>query len=289
MVSIETTDGGSNCPKCGAPTNIQVRNCESCNYDLGFPNVRLAKSQAEQEALNNRFEGALEEAQRKSVESEFTSFVSKVNQRSGVVVSAPAITALNLIQDPRFLYQNYEKLVESGSRSPAEIENDKQRRVAVGAVFGSYGNELRYGVLSLNSQGLPTYGDVFLRLGDRQVKDRVAFLEMNSYKFANKFPEANKPAGYLADWNNRGQLAGVKVIRNFRNGLNSTQQEQLILQSDGKRRENDEYIEALIYGTFNRYSIESVVLAPSLTGETKTLAKLALDRFNNSNKFEAEK
>ncbi len=126
----------------------------------------------------------------------------------------PAEVALQLVSDNAGQYVNYEALVGSNARSAAAFANDAQRAVVAGALFGSYGCEIRYGVLSLSDRGLATDGDVYCKLKRLAVEERTSFLEVNSYDFVQKFGCNNHPPGYRADWGNRSKLVAVKLMLN---------------------------------------------------------------------------
>ena len=164
------------CAKCGVPSNEALRHCHSCSFDLGPPNVRACRSSKETEALQARYERERQSAYNRGCLAEFDGFVKMVMERSSVVVAMPAKVALQLVSDEGQLYANYEQLVRGGSRSPATFENESHRLAVVGSLFGSYGEKLRYGVLSLSEKGLPTYGEVFCRLKPVAIDARVSFL-----------------------------------------------------------------------------------------------------------------
>ena len=49
-------------------------------------------------------------------------------------------------------------------------------------LFGTF-VKVRYGILSLTNEGLPSYGEVCCRLRRIAIEDRTSFLECNSFKF----------------------------------------------------------------------------------------------------------
>ncbi|MEX0655321.1 MAG: hypothetical protein WD151_14455 [Phycisphaeraceae bacterium] len=130
-----------------------------------------------------------------------------------------------------------------------------------GALFGSYGSEITYGALSLDSRGLPTYGDVFCRLRPVAVADRVSFLEKNSYAFIDEHNIGNYdswPPGHRAVWKTRHLLASAKLGHEIHSGQTVSDWQRLLISSDGKERNNDEFIEAHLYGGFNIHAIEAI-------------------------------
>jgi hypothetical protein len=185
-----------------------------------------------------------------------------VEKTSGVVVCMPAPVARDLAADPRKIYLNYEALVAAGVRRPAMSDNDRQRCGVDGTLFGSLAGHLRCGVLSLTTQGLPTYGDVHCGLKEIAIKERVSFLEMNSYAFVRQtrlIAGDPIPVGYRSTWSNRHELALAKLGRFLKPHSTKAQWQRLLVSTDGKDRANDDFIEAHIFGGFNVHAIEEMV------------------------------
>ncbi len=249
------------CEKCGTPLAASSRNCTTCNADAGFPNVRSSCTEENLNALSQSYEEALVRATSKGVLSEFATLSGVTENESGVVVAMTGTIALTLLKNPETIYSNYENLTRSGTRKPAR-EMDDRHRLEVGAlIFGSYSNEIRYGVLSLTTAGLPTYGDVFCRLRNVAVANRTSFLETNSFEFVrshNIGVDDEIPAGYRAQWQDRHKLALAKLGDRLTGGQSKTEFQDLLVESDGKDRNNDSFIEAHIFGGFDKNAIESL-------------------------------
>ena len=274
------------CPRCGSAYSGAERYCLTCENDLGAPNVREHGSSASRKALNNRGAEAERRARRSSkCWQELQNLSDAVKNRSGVVATMPAAVARNLVYDPRMIYENYETLVGARARRPPSLLNDKQRAAVVGLLFGTYGERIMYGILSLTNEGLPTYGDVCCRLRSVAVQDRTTFLETNSYRFVEQHrlspsgPAA--PPGHSAVWDNRHTLAIAKVAEFLPCGHCIADWQRLLVQTDGKDRAKDEFIEAHIYGSFDIAAVEEMI-APvnkQLSKEAKIDVKLALEQF----------
>lgn len=254
-------NGTVKCHSCGSDVSELVRHCPTCQKDLGFPNVRAATTPGEIEVLSRRFEAARKSATGRGVQAEFDSLVSEVASKSYVVVAMPPLSARNLLFDPREIFTGYEKLVESGSRQPSSMQNDRDRCAVGGRLFGSFAKEICCGVLSLDGTGLQNYGLVFLRLRDVAVDQRVSFLEENSYHFLdhhNVPVRGALPQGYRSAWHNRGELAAAKIEPMLTAGSSAANwARQIVVQ--GATRSDDEFIEAHIYGGFDAKAVESVV------------------------------
>ena len=257
------------CPKCGVQEIIEnVRNCPACSTDWGPMNVRAAERKDERAALLDRSTKATESAERRKCTSQLDSLKSAVEISSHVVVAMPAFDARQLLRDRSSMYQNYENLVASGGRLPASLPDDHVRASVGALLFGSFAKAIRYGTLSLDGRGLPTYGTVFFKLRDVAVQDRVSFFEMNSYQFVEKFdlrPNKQIPQGYRSTWSDRHHLAAAKLCPKLTPGHTKAQWPGLLIKTDGKNRSKDEFIEAHIYGSFNASAVESASYAPKKT------------------------
>jgi len=220
-------------------------------------------SPAEIKALSRRFDAARITASARGLQSEFDSLVSEVASNSHVVVAVPPLFARTFLSDPRMIYNNYENLVESGSRQPSHMQSDGDRKSTGGRLFGSFAHEIRYGVLSLDGTSLPNYGLAFLKLRDVAVEQRVSFLHENSYLFLESHGitvQGYLPQGYRSGWQNRDMLAAAKLEPMLAAGSSVTNwTRQVVVQ--GANRSEDKCIEAHVFGGFNALAVESVAFA----------------------------
>jgi hypothetical protein len=275
------------CPRCNSSLSGAERLCATCSLDVGAPNVRDSGCANERRALKKRFEAAEKDARTRRCLHEFSNFGNLLKEHSGVVVAMPAAAALSLASDPKMVYTNYETLTGSGIRQAAAMQNDKQRRAVAGMLFGTYGDKLRYGILSLTPLGLPTYGEIHCRLRTIAIEDRTSFLECNSYHLVKNHGVAHDsplPAGHKAVWDNRHCLALIKLGGGLRPKQCKADWETIMFKTDGKNRREDDFIEALIYEGFNLAAIENMAIAPDarLDKGTKLIAKSAIERFQAS-------
>lgn len=198
-----------------------------------------------------------------------------------LTVAVPAQVALNIVTDPNFQCVGYESLVGAGARKHAEFADDSQRKAVASVMFGSFGEKIVYGALSLSDRGLGTYGDVICQLKKQAVAKRTSFLEVNSYEFV-KFG-SDLPLGYRSNWENRGKLAAIKLHESnlIHSGQLPEEWDAVLLKSDGKNRNLDEFVEGHIYGPFNLYSIEKMTPANKNLGSSKKLVEMVLEAFDN--------
>ncbi len=254
--------------------------------DVGTPNVRACRTPDNLKALNQRFNAAKRWADKEGYAKEFVALQNLTKEKSGVVIAMPPSIARKLIEDPRSLYSNYEELVGSNSRIPAAMDHDRHRSAVGGILFGSYAKSIRYGVISLTEYGPPTYGPVHCRLRAVAIEKRTSFLESNSYTFCKEHglaPGDKLPLGFMACWKTRDRLLLSKLGHRLASGQKKSDWQALLVKTDGKNRKDDDFIEALIYGHFDRNAIESMVSleGAELSRQEKLDMDLALHEFKN--------
>lgn len=266
------------CSVCGTTLSATMRYCPTCRADAGAPNVRSCRTDENLKALTARYVTAKSLASANGCSKEFIALEDVVKKKSGVVVSMPAGVARELFEDPSSLYANYERLVGAKTRRPADPDNDRHRCAVGGVLFGSYANSIIYGALSLSEDGLPTYGTVHCRLRSVAIDKRTSFLETNSYKFIQDYSivAGNKlPVGYTACWKYRHSLVLAKLADRLSTRQTESDWQAILIESDGKNRENDSFVEAHIYEGFDRNAIESLV--PVLGKKLRKGEQLDLD------------
>ena len=245
--------------------------------EFGSPESRKALSRRAAEA-----EKAARQAKKQW--QELQNLSDAIQHRSVVVVTMPAATAREMATDPRLIYENVETLVGAGVRRPPSLQDDKHRAAVVGILFGTYGGQVVYGILSLTGDGLPTYGDVACRLRSIAIDDRTTFLESNSYRFVEQQglrPGEPVPPGYVAVWDNRRDLVVAKLGKSLPWGNCISDWQRLLVRTDGKNRSKDEFIEAHIFESFDIAAIEAMIPCDgkTLSKEAKIDLKLATEKF----------
>jgi hypothetical protein len=236
--------------------------------------------------LAARFDAAQSRAYADGYSKEFCTFLELLEKQSGVVISMPARVARDIFCDPRDIYANYETLVGDNIRKASGSNSDQHRCAVAGRLFGSYASDIIYGTLSLNEEGLPTYGDVHCRLRSITISKRTSFLETNSYRFVEDHQVSfggSLPLGYMACWNHRHKLVLAKLANSLSVGQSESDWQALLIQSDSKERRNDNYVEAHIYEGFDRNAIESMIPSSGkkMRKEDRLDLRIALSKFKS--------
>ena len=262
------------CPECGAPCPNSVRNCPTCDNDIGYPNIRYAEF--ESNYLNEKYEDILQKFcnNKDSLENQQKLF-DIIKTEAQVVIAVPENYAKSFLINKTSLYTNYEKLIKSDVRTPSPFKDDSDRYAVGGKIFGNFAEEIIYGALSLNKMSLYSYGDVFFILKNVSIEKRTSFLIENSYHFVDNY--CNKirdplPKGYRSTWKNKEQLVILKLSEKL-NPLFDAEQCKNLLVFQGKDREKDDCIEAHIYGNFNLYAIDRISFSQKITKKQKRIIK----------------
>lgn len=274
------------CSECGATLSDIMRHCPTCRADAGAPNVRFCRTDENLQALEARVDTARSQVNESGCLDEFKDLETLIKQKSGVVITMPTGMARKLFEDPKCLYKNYGDLVGAGVRKPASLDNDRQRCAVGGLLFGSCANAIICGALSLTEKGLPTYGTVYCRLHSVAINKRTSFLETNSYKFVQDHrivPGDKLPVGYMACWKYRHSLVLAKLASLLSTGQTESDWQAILIQSDGKNRENDNFVEAHIYEGFDKNAIKSLTPIPDkrLRREEKLDLRIAVSMFKS--------
>ncbi|MDQ1592405.1 MAG: hypothetical protein QOG71_3032 [Pyrinomonadaceae bacterium] len=248
-----------NCKICGSTVPDSEAVCLTCGTPAGTPNVRSADRPEELQALEERYRAAYETARDGNYLSILEEF-DKALKQTHAVINVDVEFLHFFTRNARNLYTTYERAVEGQMRKPALLEFDQKRRAVGGGLFGSYAREISYAALSLDGSGPQSYGSYAMKLRDIAIRNRATVLENNSYDFVQKNdlkPGKNPPLGYVASWDNRHKLAVAKLGEFLTPTTTVDDFPKLLLSSAGSRA-TDEFIEVLIYGTFDFNAIESV-------------------------------
>src|SRR5271165_3613861 len=199
-------------PQCQQPVRTPEVECVVCGTFLGYPNVRVARSDFELAVLRERYLGAEEDAEKRGCGSVFRSFVDAMRTSRAVVCRSLKIAAQFVLSDDP-LYSTYYKGVGRDRRVDlAPIDDD--RRATDVLLFPSYFEHIVFAALSLDGVGTKNYGNCSLVLKEMAIESRASVFEKNSVTFCREAALGvgrPLPAGHRAAWSQRHELAGVKL------------------------------------------------------------------------------
>ncbi|MFM2376125.1 MAG: hypothetical protein RLZZ165_1222 [Bacteroidota bacterium] len=233
---------------------INMNECPTCGCTLIPPtNVRMANHPQERDALEARYKEAVETAKSNGANG-------KLEEMEAMLAGAHAVVSMDLLflnsmlTSSKLLYTSYKNQVDAGIRKPAEHENDRDRIVAEGQLYGSNGGKIFYAELSPDGTGLSSYGEFAVTLREVAIAHRASLLEQNSFNFKDK----SLPLGYRSVWEERIKLGVAKLASGLHPGISKQEVNKLILKSEGDRA-TDEFIEIHIFGSFDNRAISKIV------------------------------
>ena len=262
------------CSYCGHSFLISLDRCPHCARPGLFPNVRMAESGEEREALRNRYDAAVQRGASRGCEDKIAQFENAITESSRAVIARPFDEVYRLASSDKQLYATYYQLLDAGIKLPSGEKWDVLRRVTDAALFPGYEGQIRFATLSLNDRGLANYGECFMVANESMVSHRSSVFEENSVIFMDrhgvKMSEANNlPKGFRSSWDERAKLCVAKLEDEISLGTNPEDFSGKLLRQ-GKTSEDDEFVEVHIYGPMTARTLERVVVP----GKSKSKAKL---------------
>jgi hypothetical protein len=263
-----------NCTNCGTECTLDGQNCLVCGAFIGFPNVRLAESPEEQEALAIRVNDAKVSARARTCEPVLESFGIAMT-KSKVVIARSLNVLSNLVNSENVLYVNFHQAVASGARIPESNQWDTGRVAAESTVSPFFFKELNFGALTLNGKGLSSYGPYSIVLKDKAIELRTTVFEENPFIFCKRHKiSAGQPAplGFRATWAQRDLLAKAKLHSKLSSSTKEADFSSVIMTEDIDPERTD-FLEAHIYGVIHRNAIERVIGPKPIKGAARVIWK----------------
>jgi len=252
---------------------------------LGFPNVNDCSQKEELKALKKRYKEKVESASQKGFDDKRIEF-EKAVKKSIAVINVDFFYLQMLMLWENSLYSTYQRQIEGETRDLAPMEFEKKRLGVEGTLFGSYGKNIRYAALSLDGNGLKSYGSFTIILSDTAIKKRATLLEENSFHFVenHKILAGGKiPKGYRAVWKDRHKLAVAKLPEK----ITLTKKENyatIVMDSTGDRK-TDEFIEVHIFGKINKASIKAIRGCSKIEPAQKIIKKIKAYLIDNKKEW----
>ena len=247
------------CSTCGTYVPLSSRLCPGCSADAGFPNVKLAETIAEKEALSKRLKQAETSSEARDCLAVLRDFGVAAGQ-SKVVITRSLQRVDDIVRSENTLYVSFYKESQSGARLPEENAWDKGRYAADSTVSPHYFQDLVDGALSIDGKGVPAFGPYSIVLREPMIERRATVFEENPFTFCKRHRIAagqETPAGYRAIWEERQLLAMAKLHSELTSATTRAQYPGIVLKATPKG--NEDFIEVHIYGPIHRAAIERVI------------------------------
>lgn len=251
------------CDHCSNVIPPSAERCSACALPGTFPNVRAAEQDAETQALETRYQGAIGDAAARGDEVRVREFETATS--GSVAVIARSVNELvRLASSENELYATYYGLSDGGSRIPKGDKWDRLREVADSALFTGYREHIRFGALSLDGLGVVNWGPCSMVLKDKMIAHRACVFEENSVLFTKShgvgIADADGlPAGYRARWCERAKLCVAKLGAEIKDDTKPDEFAGKLLVL-GATTADDDFIEVHVWGPINIRTLERVVI-----------------------------
>lgn len=248
------------CEFCRSPLPRSASVCVHCGRPGLYPNVEDAGDPAERAALDRRYQTAHSESASRGAGQALKDFEAAAANSKAVLARSPG-DLMRLANSDHDLFATYYQLRKAGIRLPAGDQWDYRRSVADDALFPGYKEQITFAVLSLDGTGLSNYGSCSIVLRSELIEHRASVFEENSVIFTERHRVPQKkgkvPHGYRAAWSDRGRLCAAKLHRNI--DANTAQDQYCrLLVCEGATSEEDQFVEAHIFGPWTARTIEQV-------------------------------
>ena len=256
----KTIPNAEPCADCGNLVPLDWEACPHCARPGLFPNVRLANQTVERSKLDARYQAALSDAQSRGCSAQLADFETACKGSSAVFrcellrLQAEIASGTEIykpFRDVERLRLRYEKATDPdwpALRIKAErdlLGNDKH-----------LGN-VHYANVSINGEGITSYGDVTVTLSERMISHRASCIEGNS---ADLFAKHGNLAKILrSTWEERSRLCVVKAATNVNTGTKSDDFPGLILKNKTKKSKDD-FVEVMVFGSMTAATFEAVTI-----------------------------
>lgn len=249
------------CPDsdCGAENERNADICRGCGSALGFVNVNLLSDPYFQEGLEERYRSVT--ANLPGAEVAWLEEV--VTGQGRAVINMPGRLLYLLVNENKD-YISYQRGVEQGKLAKKSFAEDRIRCIVESAFYGFDGRNFVYAALSLDDNGVATYGDVSVVLKTKNIEKRTTVFEKDTLVLFGELVSGGWkadeliPSGHCGTWYERAKMVAIKHGSQMDANHRIADLAALILRSDGNGT-NDEFIELHIFNTVNPVNFERVV------------------------------
>ena len=251
----------TNCEFCKNDFPVSRPHCPHCARPSLFPNVRVALDQ--QDSLQKHYAEAKTEAKTRGADAKVEDF-EKALDKTFAVINRPLTELQRLVGSDNEIYPTYYHLSEDIRLQKGE-KWDSLRQAADAVFFAGYQKEIRFAVLSRDSDGLKNYGDCSFVLRENMISHRTTLFVDNTTLYYLNNPNVrgadDVPEGYRAVWDDRAKLCVAKLAKKVDNTTTPAQYSGILL-NQGATSAEDDFIEVHIYGSMTIRTIEEISFNP---------------------------
>ena len=268
------------CANCGHQNERNRGKCDRCNDPIGYgyPNVNIYSDPYFAEELEKRYEEALALCQSEGKESIIAQFEQQLKENSKAVINMDNRLLFELVNNNEH-YLPYRRAVEQSKRLIANVFNDPKRIVIDSCFYGLHGGDIVFAALSLDDDGLASYGDVSVVLSVPLVKKRISVFEKNSFVLYDELTREKgwepvdfpPPTGHFGIWESRHQLAVAKCHTQL-DGNEKDEDFCPILLHSTNDQSKDEFIELHIFDKITYFNFQKVKFQAKLTDKQSLIA-----------------
>ena len=267
-MSRDSVTNSEACSDCGHPVPLAWQTCPHCARPQLFPNVRLANRQSERDKLEQRYQDALADAKTRGCSDQLDAFEAECSTSKAVFrcellrLQAEIASGTNLykpFRDIERLRLRYQK--------PAGLDWPKLRIQAERELLGNdqhLGN-VHYACLSLNGEGLISYGNVTVLLSEPMIAHRASCIEGNSALLFAKQGDLSKIL--TSTWTSRGKLCTAKVAAVVHSATAEEDFPELVAHNGADSGEDD-FVEVIIFDTMTALTFERVTITQLVINES---------------------
>lgn len=264
------------CEFCGHTFPSSRTSCPHCARPQLFPNVSNAASPREKEKLDERFSKAKSRYDADNRGDEFARFLAAA-AGSHALFNCALERLHREVASGTEIIETYYQLEELRLRATGypDLDWDKLRPQAEIELLGSHHHieRLHYACLSLNWDGLTSYGDCVVKLDEKMIGHRASCFEGNTAVVF--FIHGNFRHHLRSVWSDRGRLASAIFADRLPNGVSDAQFSG-ILVAPGEDPVDDEFIEVHIFGTMTVRSFAEVKFSASSAGKRESVLRDAI-------------
>jgi hypothetical protein len=258
------------CGACGTEISARAMYCRVCGMQQ-FPNVNLASTPEEQQALQKRYEEACDAAAAaglKDLAEQFEAYAAG----SSAVMCVKLDELHRLASSDSELKSTYYLIADTRvppARLPADTNWNEIRENVDTAVFGDEAKRhIRFAALSPATRGLTAYGPCTLVCTTKHIMNRASTFEENTCRFfidRGGIGIGNRvevPEGHRSTWADRAKLAVAKLVSRLRPDTKPDQFSDILLTA-GATTADDDFVEVHIFGPMSLETFDQVIIDES--------------------------